>query len=81
MATMKPKKPNVALQSRRNKPRKAAYFVPSIFARAGHVEIQADEHGCGFTCTVDGRPVPRLRAVTLYLELDQVNLVHVEFIP
>jgi hypothetical protein len=68
------------MNSTKNKPARAAYLAPSIIARAGNVLIEADRHGEGFTCTIDGRPVQRLRGVTLSLELDQANLVTVAFL-
>jgi len=56
------------------------YEVPHVWAETGNVEIHADEHGMGFTCTVNGKPIERLRAVTLLLALDQPNRVIVEFL-
>jgi hypothetical protein len=71
----------VLIESRRNRPIRAVIMAPSIIARAGNVRIEADRHGCGFSCWIDGKPVKRLRAVTLEIEMDQVNLVRVEFLP
>jgi len=34
--------------------------------------------GMGFTCSIDGQPVKRLRSVSLHLEVDQPNIVTVE---
>ncbi len=57
------------------------YAAPSIAARVGNITILANHHGAGFTCTIDGQPVKRLRAVHLTLEVDQPNIVTVEVLP
>jgi hypothetical protein len=54
------------------------YSAPSVLARVGNITIQADHHGMGFTCSIDGQPVKRLRSVCLTLEIDKPNLVTVE---
>lgn len=54
------------------------YAARVVNARVGNVTILADHHGMGFTCTIDGEPVKRLRAVHLTLEVDQPNIVTVE---
>ena len=54
------------------------YMAPAVVAEVGNVTIHADHHGMGFSCSIDGQPVKRLRAVSLTLEVDQPNLVTVE---
>jgi len=55
----------------------AHYEAPSIVAQVGNIQIAADCHGMGFTCSIDGEPVKRLRSVTLRLEIDRPNTVTV----
>jgi hypothetical protein len=57
------------------------YPAKCVHAEIGNVEIHADAHGMGFTCSVNGQPIKRLRAVTLTLGLEQPNLVTVQFLP
>ena len=57
------------------------YEAPSIAAKVGNIQIAADRHGMGFTCSIDGEPVKRLRSVTLRLAVDRANTVTVEVLP
>ena len=61
--------------------RQRTYSAPKIHARVGNIEIEADHHGMGFTCTIDGERVKHLRRVWLSLEIDEPNLVTVEILP
>ena len=58
----------------------AAYTASVIHAEVGNIVIRADRHGMGYTCTIDGEPVKRLRNLTLRLELDKLNTVTLEIL-
>jgi hypothetical protein len=69
-------------QKIRERQRLLTEYEPSrVDAHVGNVTITADRHGMGFTCSIDGAPVKRLRSVTLKLEVDKSNSVTVEVIP
>ena len=58
-----------------------AMAAPDVAAKVGNIQIAADHHGMGFTCSIDGEPVKRLRSVTLRLAVDRANTVTVEVLP